>query len=175
MLKIGLIHEGKVPADSRVALSPEQCKWINDNEEGMQVTVQSSAGRCYSDDEYRKAGVEVLPTVEDADLLLGIKEVPKEQLIPGKHYMFFSHTKKLQPYNQAMLKEAVRKNITLTDYECLEHKDGTRIIGFGFFAGVVGAHNGMMAWGNRTGAFSLKRVHTLKNLEQLIHLSLIHI
>ncbi|MGN6531671.1 MAG: alanine dehydrogenase, partial [Ginsengibacter sp.] len=46
---------------------------------------------------------------------------------------------------------------------------GTSLIGFGFFAGVVGAHNGMMAYGNRTGSFSLERVYKKKNFQELIH------
>ena len=90
-------------------------------------------------------------------------------LIANKTYLFFSHTKKLQPYNQKLLKKIIEKNITLIDYECLEHEDGTRIIGFGFFAGVVGAHNGMMAYGHRTGGFHLDNVNAAKSFQQLIH------
>ncbi|HJY23627.1 MAG TPA: NAD(P)-dependent oxidoreductase, partial [Hanamia sp.] len=97
------------------------------------------------------------------------KEVPVNMLIPGKIYFFFSHTKKMQPYNQNLLQAVIQKKITLIDYECLEHEDGTRLIGFGFFAGVVGAHNGIMAYGNRTGMFQLERVYKQKNFQQLIH------
>ena len=61
------------------------------------------------------------------------------------------------------------KKITLVDYECLEHEDGKRIIGFGFFAGIVGAHNGMMAFGKRTGLYKLDKVNSSKNLQHLIH------
>ena len=63
----------------------------------------------------------------------------------------------------------VDKRVTLIDYECLEHKDGQRIIGFGFFAGIVGAHNGIMAYGNRTGAYHLGRVGEVKDYRELIH------
>ena len=75
----------------------------------------------------------------------------------------------MQAYNQHLLHSIISNKITLIDYECLEHEDHTRIIGFGFFAGVVGAHNGMMAYGNRTGNFSLSRVYKQKNFQQLIH------
>jgi saccharopine dehydrogenase (NAD+, L-lysine forming) len=95
--------------------------------------------------------------------------VPVDMLIPGKTYFFFSHTRKLQPYNQKLIKAILEKKITLIDYECLEHEDGTRLIGFGFFAGVVGAHNGMMAYGKRTGSYSLERVYKKKNFQELIH------
>ncbi len=168
MLKIGLIKEGKVPADNRVALTPKQCKWIQENM-SISIIVQHSETRCYKDKEYTNAGIEVREDVNDCDILLGIKEVPVAMLIPEKTYFFFSHTKKLQAYNQPLLQSIISKKITLIDYECLEHADGTRIIGFGFFAGVVGAHNGIMAYGNRTGNFSLSRVYKQKNFQQLIH------
>ena len=150
MTIIGLIKEGKIPADNRVALTPAQCKWIHLNRPDIRVIVEASDSRCFKDDEYRAAGIEVKDSVAEADILMGIKEVPVNMLIPHKTYLFFSHTKKLQPYNQQMLQQMVAKKITLIDYECLEHTDGTRIIGFGFFAGVVGAHNGIMAYGTRT-------------------------
>jgi saccharopine dehydrogenase (NAD+, L-lysine-forming) len=169
MLKFGLIREGKNPPDSRVALTPAQCKFINKTQTDMQVVVQSSPNRCYADTEYQRAGIAVVEDLSDCDVLLGIKEVPVSMLIPNKTYLFFSHTKKMQPYNQKLLQAMIDKNITLIDYECLEHEDGKRIIGFGFFAGVVGAHNGMMAYGNKTGAYQLDRIHANKGLNDLVH------
>lgn len=169
MLKIGLIKEGKIPSDNRVALTPAHCKFINKTQVSLTVVVQRSDSRCYSDREYKMAGIELRDDLSDCDILLGIKEVPLEMLIPNKTYLFFSHTKKLQPYNQKLIKEIIAKKITLIDYECLEHEDGKRIIGFGFFAGVVGAHNGMMAYGNKTGTFHLDRVNSNKSFNDLIH------
>jgi|SRR5690349_13613444 len=169
MIKIGLIKEGKTPADNRVALTPGQCKWIHKNLDNVQIIVQSSSTRCFSDREFAIAGAEVKEAVNDCDILLGIKEVPVEQLIPKKTYLFFSHTKKEQPRNQKLLRAVLDKQITLIDYECLEHEDGQRIIGFGFFAGVVGAHNGMMEYGNRSGAFKLERVYKQRSFRELIH------
>jgi alanine dehydrogenase len=168
MLKIGLIREGKIPPDNRVALTPMQCKWVMENK-NISIIVQHSENRCYSDAEYIKAGIEVKEDLSECDILFGIKEVPVDMLIPGKTYFMFSHTRKLQPYNQKLIKAIIDKQITLIDYECLEHEDGTRLIGFGFFAGVVGAHNGMMAYGNRTGNYSLERVYKKKNFQELIH------
>ena len=168
-MKIGLIREGKIPADNRVALTPAQCKWIHKNTTDVKVIVQASETRCFSDKEYVMGGIEVREDLSDCDILMGIKEVPVDMLLEGKTYLFFSHTKKLQPYNQHLLQAIIRKKITLIDYECLEHEDGTRIIGFGFFAGIVGAHNGMMAYGKRTGSFHLEKVNATKNLQYLIH------
>jgi alanine dehydrogenase len=169
MTKIGLIREGKIPVDNRVALTPAQSKWIQKNAPHIRIIVQSAPDRCFSDREYLMAGAEVKDDLSDCDILLGIKEVPVLQLLAGKTYLFFSHTKKKQPKNQKLMQAILERKITLIDYECLEHEDGQRIIGFGFFAGVVGAHNGMMAYGNRTGLFSLDRVYKQRSFRELIH------
>lgn len=169
MLVIGLIREGKVPADNRVALTPAQCKWLVKHFADIKIFVQSSPHRCFEDEEYIQAGIDVVEDMSACNLLLGIKEVPVSQLIAGKQYIFFSHTRKKQSYNQALMHAMVDKGITLIDYECMEHKDGQRIIGFGFFAGIVGAHNGIMTYGNRTGAYHLGRVAGVKDYRELIH------
>ncbi len=167
-MKIGLIREGKIPADSRVAFTPEQCKHLKKLYPQLSILVQSSRDRCFGDEEYSRAGFEPTEDISEADILFGIKEVPVTQLIDGKIYLFFSHTKKLQPHNQALCQAMIQRKITLVDYECLEYEDGARVIGFGFFAGVVGAHNGMMAYGKRTGAFELGRVHAVTSFSRLI-------
>ena len=169
MLKIGLIREEKIPADNRVTFTPSQCKWVQKKYADIKIIVQHSEHRCFSDNEYTLAGIEVREDISDCDILMGIKEVPPELLIPGKIYFMFSHTKKLQPQNRKLFRGIIKKKITLIDYECLEHEDGTRILGFGFFAGIVGAHNGMMAYGKRTGTFDLDRVNSEKDFRHLIH------
>src|SRR6266487_3279941 len=133
------------------------------------IIVESSPSRCFSDKEFLMAGVEVKEDISDCDIFLGIKEVPVEYLTSEKTYLFFSHTKKEQPRNQKLLRAILDKQITLIDYECLEHEDGQRIIGFSLFAGVVGAHNGMMENGNRTGAYHLDRVCKQRSFRELIH------
>lgn len=169
MVRIGIIREGKNPPDNRVAFTPSQCKWLQKNFPSVHIIVQPSPNRCYTDLEYERAGVELQEDLGGCDYIFGIKEVPVSQLIPQKTYLFFSHTKKLQPYNQTMLRTIIERGITLIDYECLEHEDGQRIIGFGFFAGIVGAHNGVMAYGGRTGKFNLDRVYKQKEFKELIH------
>jgi saccharopine dehydrogenase (NAD+, L-lysine forming) len=158
-----------VPADNRVALTPPQCKWVHKNSQEVKIFAHTSSNRCFSDREYMLAGVEVVDDISHCDILLGIKEVPVKDLLPDKTYLFFSHTKKKQPHNQPLLRAILDKNIRLIDFECLEHDDGQRIIGFGFFAGVVGAHNGMMAYGNRTGLYKLDRVYKQRSFRELIH------
>ncbi len=169
MMRIGLIRETKTPADHRVALIPSQCKWLLKNFTSVKIFVQPSIERCFADKEYLMAGAEITDGLGDCDFLFGIKEVNPDQLIPGKKYMFFSHTRKMQSYNRGLFKAILEKKITLIDYECMEHEDGQRILGFGFFAGVVGAHNGIMAYGNRTGKYSMFRVYQQPNFRQLIH------
>ena len=168
MITIGLIKETKRPADNRVAFTPAQCKWINNNFP-IKIVVEKSSLRCYKDNEYEKAGIEVLDDVSNCNILMGIKEVAISTLIPNKTYFFFSHTKKLQPYNKKLFQSLISNKITLIDYECLVHEDGQRMLGFGFFAGIVGAHNGLMCYGNRTNAFQLERVFKTRDFRQLIN------
>ncbi len=169
MTTIALIREGKIPVDNRVALTPAQCKWVQKQYNNVKIIVQRSVHRCFEDKEYKRAGIDVTEEVGGADMFIGIKEVPATDLIEGKTYLFFSHTKKKQSYNQKLFQAIIEKKITLIDFECFEHEDGQRIIGFGFFAGIVGAHNGMMAYGNRTKAFNLERVYQQKDFRSLIH------
>ncbi len=167
MLTIGLLREGKIPEDNRVALTPFQCKWIKENFE-VDILLQTSNNRCFTDDEYLKNGISVVDDLNECSIILGIKEVPIEMLLANKTYLFFSHTKKMQPHNKKLLQAIIQKQITLIDYECLEHIDGQRIIGFGFFAGIVGAHNGIWAYGNRHNLFTLPRVFECKDYTTLI-------
>lgn len=169
MLTLGLIREGKIPKDNRVALTPAQCKWLKKQYPGIDIVMQHSAHRCFTDKEYIRAGIPVEEDLSRCDILIGIKEVPVNELLEDKIYLFFSHTKKKQPHNQKLLQTILEKRITLLDFECMEHEDGQRIIGFGFFAGIVGAHNGMMAYGHRTNAFTLERVYQQKDFRALIH------
>lgn len=157
-MKIGIIREGKVPPDARVLFTPEQCVALQEKYD-IDIVVQPSKGRCIPDARYEAAGVTVQEDLSKCEVLMGIKEVPKEQLIPNKTYFFFSHTIKKQPYNRALLQKILEKNITLIDYEVLTNENKQRVIAFGRFAGIVGAHNGMMTYGNRTGAFELEQMH----------------
>ena len=165
--RIGLIREGKNPPDTRVALSPLQCAEIMMEYPGLKIVAQPSPIRCFRDEEYDAAGISLQEDLSDCDILLGIKEVPVEQLIPGKTYFFFSHTKKAQPYNKPLMQALIAKRIRMIDYECLTHPDGQRILGFGFFAGIVGAHNGLLTYARRTGVFSLPAAHQAGSMDAL--------
>lgn len=169
-LKIALIREEKIPPDTRVAFDPVQCQWLMNKYPELEIIVQPCENRCYKDDEYRHEDVEVREDISDADLLMGIKEVPREKLIPGKKYLFFSHTIKKQPHNRELLKTILKKNIQMVDYECLVWENGERILGFGHFAGVVGAHNAFVTYGKRYKLFNLKRAYECADYDELIDL-----
>ncbi len=166
-MKIGILREGKQPPDKRVPFSPKQCKELMDKYPELEIVVQTSNIRCYKDNEYFEVGIPVTEDMADCDVLMGVKEVPKQDLIPDKTYFFFSHTIKKQFYNRKLLQEVVKKNIHLVDYEVLTGKDGLRIIGFGRFAGLVGAYNGWLTYGKRHQLFDLKPAHLCDDLVEM--------
>lgn len=167
-MKIGILREGKMPRDKRVPFTPAQCVILK-KEFGLEVFVQPSEWRSFSDDEYRAAGVRLQEDLSDCDVLMGIKEVPVTELIAGKKYLFFSHTIKQQPYNRKLMHTLVEDKIQMIDYECLTDPQLNRIIGFGHFAGLVGAYNGVRGYGLRFGLFDLRpawRCHDMKELKE---------
>ena len=159
MIKIGIIKEEKVPVDHRVPITPAQAAQIQRDFPKVQIKVQSSSIRRYKDAEYSNLGTEIVTNVSDCDILMGVKEVPKEALIEGKRYFFFSHTIKMQPYNNALLRAVLDKKIRLIDYEALINEHGHRIVAFGRWAGIVGAYNAIWTYGKRYSLFAIKRVH----------------
>lgn len=166
-VKIALIKEGKVPIDRRVALTPFQARQVKQNFPNVEVVAQRSDIRCFPDTDYEKEGIELVDDVSDCDVLLGVKEVPIPELIADKTYFFFSHTIKMQPYNQKLLRHILDKNIRLIDYETLTNEAGKRIIAFGRWAGIVGAYNGILTFGRRYNLFDLKPANECFDLEEL--------
>jgi len=156
-MKIGVIREGKVPPDSRVPLIPSQIKQAS-NQHSVTFKIQPSPGRCFEDEQFRAEGLTMTEDLSDCEVMMGVKEVPIDQLVSNKTYFFFSHTIKEQPYNRPLLLAMIEKNIRMIDYEALTDSKGKRLIAFGRFAGMVGAHNGVMTYGMRTGKFELDRM-----------------
>lgn len=166
-IRIGLIKEGKIPLDRRVALTPFQVRQVQESFPTVQVVAQASDIRCFPDEEYEQEGIEVVHSLENCDILLGVKEVPIPQLLVGKTYFFFSHTIKKQTYNRELLQEILRKKIRLIDYETLTDVSGKRVIAFGRWAGIVGAYNGIWTYGKRYNLFHLRRARDCFDLEDL--------
>lgn len=157
--KIGIIREGKTPPDKRVALTPKHCAELIQRFPQIDLTVQRSPIRAFTDDEYAAAGITLTDDLSDREIIIGVKEVPIDKLIPDKAYLFFSHTTKKQPYNKALLQAIVDKGITLMDHELLENEEGHRVIAFGRYAGLVGAYNGLRAYAQQELGVSLKPAH----------------
>ncbi len=166
-LKLGVIREGKVPPDFRVPLTPKKCAEVMATWPHVRVVVQSSPLRSFTDQEYRDLGIDVVDSVSDCDVLLGVKEVPKADLLPDKTYLFFSHTIKAQPANRDLLRTVLSRNIRLIDYETLTDTRGARVVAFGHYAGIVGAYNGLLVYGRKHGLYELKPAHRCRDLEEL--------
>ncbi|MBR9756688.1 MAG: alanine dehydrogenase [Algicola sp.] len=166
-MKFAIIKERKNPPDRRVVFSPEKLQDVQAAFPGAQFKIESSEIRVFPDDAYRSSGFEVSGDVTDCDVMLGVKEVPIGALIPNKKYFFFSHTIKKQPYNRKLLQAVLEKNIELYDHETIVKKSGARLIGFGRYAGLVGAYNGVRALGVRDGLFDLPKVETLADLDEV--------
>ena len=166
-LQIGIIKETKNPPDKRVPIIPSQIETIQNRFSNVKVCVEPSDLRCYKDKEYINLNVDMNSKMEDCDILMGVKEVKIDKLIPNKTYTFFSHVAKKQPYNRELLRAVLDKNITLIDYEYLTRPDGTRIVAFGRWAGIVGAYNALRARGDRTNNFKLKPAHEYHDMVEM--------
>lgn len=167
MPKIGIIKEGKIPQDKRVALIPSQAKTIQESFPTVEIVCQKSAIRCFEDQDYSDQEIQLVDHVDDCDILIGVKEVPIKELIANKTYFFFTHTIKKQAYNRDLLNAILKKNIKVIDYETLTNSHGQRIIAFGRYAGIVGAYNGIWAFGKRYNLFNIRRAHECFDLEDM--------
>ena len=166
-MKIGILRETKTPPDKRVPLTPEQCIEVQEKFPNVKVVVQPSEIRCFRDSEYKSLGIQLNNELSECDILLGVKEVKLSEFIPNKKYLIFSHTIKKQEYNRELLQTVLKNNIQLIDYETLTDKNGFRIIGFGRFAGLVGAYNGIRALGLREKLFDLKPAFLCEGLVEM--------
>ena len=171
-MKIGILREGKTPPDKRVPLTPEQCLEVLEKFPHVEIAIQPSPIRSFKDEEYAALNLTLQEDLSDCDVLLGVKEVRIQDFLEDKIYLFFSHTIKKQEYNQKLLQKVLEKKIQLVDYEVLTNKEGFRIIGFGRFAGLVGAYNGFRAFGLKNELFELKPAHQCDDLKEMLqHLS----
>jgi len=160
-IKFAIIKERKTPPDRRVVFSPKKCQKILEIFPEASIKVESSDVRIFNDTAYLDEGIKVSTDVSDCDVFLGVKEVPIAALIPNKKYFFFSHTIKHQPYNRGLLQAILKNKIELYDHETIVKENGVRLIGFGRYAGLVGAYNTFRALGLRDGIFTLAKVETL--------------
>ncbi len=167
-MKFGIIKERKNPPDRRVVFTPQELARLQAAHPEAVIKVESSDIRFFKDEEYANLGIEVTDDVSDCDVFFGVKEVPVDALIPNKKYFFFSHTIKKQPHNQKLLHAILEKKIDLYDHETIVDKNHKRLIGFGRYAGIVGAYNGIRAFGIKFELFSLPKAETLSGKSALV-------
>ena len=167
-MKFGIIRERKNPPDRRVVLSPAECQNVLSKYPAAEINVESSPIRVFSDSEYTEKGIQVVTDMDSCDVLLGVKEVPIDALIPNKKYFFFSHTIKKQPYNRDLLRAILEKNIELYDHEVITNPKGARLVAFGRYAGIVGAYNGFRAYGLKYDRYQLPKAESLLDQQALI-------
>lgn len=167
-MKFGIVKERKNPPDRRVVFTPEELVRLQQQHPEVTVQVESSDIRVFSDENYSKLGIEVAEDISDCDVFFGVKEIPVDALLPNKKYFFFSHTIKKQSHNQKLLRAILDKNIELYDHETIVDVNNKRLIGFGRYAGIVGAYNGFRAFGIKYDLFNLPKAETLKSKEDLV-------
>jgi len=178
MYKIGIIRESRSD-DRRTPLVPAHIKELLSTFPDLSIFVQPSKHRCFSDQEYEEQGAIIAEDLRACNLVLGVKEIEPNLLIASKSYMFFSHTSKIQPDNSAaaqgtpgmdkkeLLKEILKKNITLIDYENIRDDQSRRYLGFGRFAGIVGCYNSLNLYLETLGQKPMPRAHELNSYEKL--------
>ena len=167
-MKFGIIKERKNPPDRRVVFTPDELVRLQKEHPDAVVKVESSDIRVFTDEAYKNLGIEVADDVSDCDVFFGVKEIPPDYLIPNKKYFFFSHTIKKQIHNRKLLQAILAKNIELYDHETIVDDTNRRLIGFGRYAGIVGAYNGFRAFGIKYELFNLPKAETLQTKEDLI-------
>jgi alanine dehydrogenase len=165
-MKIGILREEKKPQDTRVPLTPSQCRAIMERFNDIEIVVQPCSYRCFTNEEYRYQGVILQEDLSDCDMLFGVKEIPASKLLPQKTYFIFSHTIKKQAHNQKLLQEIIRQKITLIDYECMVDDLGKRIIAFGRWAGIVGAYHAIRMIGFKTHKFRIRQMADCLNFAE---------
>ena len=151
---IAIIKEARID-ENRTPFTPKQIQTLITNFPNLNILVQPSKNRCFKDEDYFKAGAKIEEDISRSDIIFGVKEVEISKLIENKTYLFFSHTSKVPEdacqntrdaaiiYKKELLREILKKNITLIDYENIreESKEAYRYLGFGRFAGIVGCYN----------------------------------
>jgi alanine dehydrogenase len=168
-MKFGIIKERKNPPDRRVVFTPEELARMQEEHPELKIKVENSDIRVFSDEKYVALGIEMGTDMTDCDVLFGVKEVPVDALIPNKKYFFFSHTLKKQTHNRKLLQAILEKKIDLYDHETIVDSNFKRLIGFGRYAGIVGAYNGLRAFGMKFELFNIPKAETLSSKEDLIN------
>ena len=176
---IGIIKESR-PDENRAPLVPEHIEKLKSRYPNLNIIVQPSKKRCFSDDEYKSKGAKINEDLSDCSIIFGVKEIDTGVLMNNKTYIFFSHTYKLnkETLNNAqgtpgmdkkeLLKSVLEKKIKLIDYENIRDKNSSRYLGFGRFAGIVGCYNTLNLCLELFNKQPLARANRINSYERLI-------
>ncbi len=146
--RIGIRREDKSKWERRVPLIPEHVDQLEE-EHDIQVWVQPSEIRAFSDQAYRDVGCRITEDLSPCPVVFSVKEIPADFFDPGHTYVFFAHVIKGQPYNMPMLQALLDKGCQLIDYEKVTDEQGRRLIFFGHHAGLAGMIDTLWALGRR--------------------------
>ena len=180
IITLAILREGRID-ENRTTFSPTQISNLLNKFSNLKIIVQPSKKRCFKDEDYIKAGAQITDDLNLADIIFGVKEVEISTLIKDKTYLFFSHTSKVSHhigevikdkaiiYKKELLKEVIKKNITLIDYENVRDTsgEGYRYLGFGRFAGIIGAYNTLNLYLKLYNKQTLPRAFEINNYEQI--------
>jgi len=169
---IGIRHEDRYTAERRAPLTPRHVSRLV-RQKKLDIIIQSSTKRIFSDEEYSQAGAMISDNLDQCSVVFGVKEIPLEAFEPGKTYVFFSHVIKGQAYNMPMLKRMMELRCNLIDYEKVVDEQGKRLIFFGRYAGLAGMINTFWALGLRlkeygftTRMLKIKQAHQYQTLRE---------
>jgi alanine dehydrogenase len=147
-LSIGIRSEARILKERRTPLIPSHVRELI-QDHGLDIAVQSSSLRVFADEDYRREGARIEADLSDRDIIVAIKEIPLSRILPGKVYLFFSHTIKGQSQNMPMLRRFIEKGCTIVDYEKIVDEQGRRLVFFGKQAGIAGMIDSLWALGQR--------------------------
>jgi len=180
IITLAILREARID-ENRTPFSPSQISNLFNEFSNLKIIVQPSERRCFKDEDYLKAGSHITNDLNSADIIFGVKEVDISKLIKDKIYLFFSHTSKVRQYigqtttdkaiiyKKELLKEVIKKNITLIDYENVRDVsgEGYRYLGFGRFAGIIGTYNTLNLYLKLHNKKPLSRAFEINNYEQI--------
>jgi len=148
---LGIRRETKNRWERRAPLTPQHVEELV-REQGRTVAVQPSELRVFPDEEYHSAGAVIAEDLGVARVILGIKEVPPPEIVPGRPHLAFFHLIKGQERNLPILRRALGAESTLIDYEQIVDRHGRRLLFFGRQAGHAGMIDALWTLGRRLAA-----------------------
>ena len=174
LTNIGIVRESRND-ENRTPLVPEHIKKYKESNPNINFIIQPSNNRCFSDEEYELCGAKINENLNECSIIFGVKEIDPNILINNRTYLFFSHTfkinkqqKNIEKHKKDLLLSILNKKITLIDYENIRGKNGTRCLGFGRFAGIVGCYNTLNLLLRVLGKQSLASAYKINDYERLV-------